>query len=243
LCLIELGTNVWLTTGDLCAVFSKVHSFLKVNTSCTQNYRKHVKWFHHFSWFCSTCHEDHSHYTRDPYFFLLTIVSGNCHIRLSDRESYLNDFAGPLGFIGGAIEGGEWLSLFFWKWGGAVGVLDAHMLLLHVCGIITCQLWSMQLGFKDMGADTPFFSLINFATSWQYFFVFVVGLLFLTTLSFFLSFFQGTGMPEFNALLNTLLTDGMTGVISWIMYVRICGLKISLCTYVLGWCFSPQPKP
>jgi hypothetical protein len=45
--------------------------------------------------------------TRDPYFFLLTIVSGNCHIRLSDRESYLNDLAGALGFIGGAIEGGE----------------------------------------------------------------------------------------------------------------------------------------
>jgi hypothetical protein len=28
------------------------------------------------------------------------------------------------------------------------------MLLLHFCGIITCQLWSVQLGFKDMGADT-----------------------------------------------------------------------------------------
>jgi hypothetical protein len=31
------------------------------------------------------------------------------------------------------------------------------MLLLHFCGIITCQLWRVQLGFKDMGADTLFF--------------------------------------------------------------------------------------
>ncbi len=76
------------------------------------------------------------------------------------------------------------------------------MLLLHFCGIITCQLWSVQLGFKDMGSDTLFFLLMNLQQVDNTFFLFLVGLLFLTN-SFFLSFFQGPGMPEFNALLNT----------------------------------------
>lgn len=183
--------------------------------------------------------------TWDPYF----LPTYNCEWELSHKVKWqwiiLEWFCRTTWvYLGGAIESAEWVFFFLLEmrrrssWESWMLITSVTLVWHHHMSTLECAVRVYRHG----SWHPFFFPLINFATSWQYSFVF--SWFVVLDNSFFLSFFQGpAGMPEFNALLNTTYwwDDRVT---SWIMYVRICGLKISLSTYyVLGWCFSPQPKP